>query len=231
MQFQTIVKKNQEILKKQLNRFISDEEYLIFLVRIFKDVSCKNPTSIDDRIYDFFQLYYPELALKISKEKLAILIYNTKSFERDKLSNRWVSSDSIGMNLHDKQIIFLNNLLRYFNPKLKWKLKFLNETINELKKEISELVSQLVPKVSNFLKDDILCALLIERASGIKKLAFKSSNYIQLLGAENSFFGDYKPKHGLIYNHKKIQLSENKGKSARNLANQISLLFKEDYFK
>lgn len=231
MQYQTIVKKNKEILKKQLNRFISDEEYLIFLVRIFKDISCKNPTSIDDRIYDFFQLYYPELALKISKEKLAILIYNTKSFERDKLSNKWVSSDSIGINLHDKQIIFLNNILKYFNPKLKWKLKFRNKLFHELKKEISNLINQQVPIVSNFLKDDILCALLIERANGIKNLAFKSSNYIQLLGAENSFFGNYKPKHGLIYNHKKIQLSENKGKSARILANNLSLLFKEDYFR
>jgi len=230
-QYELIVKKNRDILKKQLKQFISEEKYLIFLTRIFKSVSCKNPTSIEDRIYDFFEIYYPEMTLKLSKEKLSKLIYKSKTFERKRLSNQWVSSESIGLDLTSGQIEFIEKILVFFDPKLKWKLKHKLKLQEILTQEISQLLKNIIPKTSELVEDDILCALLIEKAKGIKTLATKSSNYIQLLGAETSFFNNYNPKFGLIYNHQSIKESKDKGKSARILANKISLKIREDYFK
>ena len=231
MDYKEIVAYNLDILKKQLKRNISDEEYLILLTRIYKNLLCKNPTSVSDRFFDFFEIYYPELTLKISRNKLTKLLYEKKNIERTELSNQWVSSESIGVELNKNQMGFLNGLFVYLNPKLKWKRKILQEFKEYLEIEIKKYVKIIFPKLSDYLKDDILCALILEKTKNLEYLSSKSSNFIQMLGAETSFFNNYKPKYGLIYKHISVQNSKNKGKNARTLSNKISILIKEDYFK
>ncbi|MFW6026387.1 MAG: hypothetical protein ACOCRX_08590 [Candidatus Woesearchaeota archaeon] len=231
MSYKKIANYNFNVLKKQLKRNLTDEEYLILITKIYKNLLCKNPTSISDRIFDFFEIYYPELTLKISRIKLTKLLYEQKSFERQKLSNQWVSSDSIGVELNKYQMIYLNGLFEFLNPKLKWKKRNLQKFKEYLEIEIKKYVRLIFPKLSDYLNDDILCAFILEKSKNLKSLSSKSSNFIQMLGAEASFFNNYKPKHGLIYKHESVKNSNNKGKTARVLSNKISILVKEDYFK
>ena len=231
MDYKEIITYNLNILKKQLKRNISNEEYLILITRIYKNLLCKNPTSVSDRFFDFFEIYYPELTLKIGRNKLTKLLYEKKNIERTELSNQWVSSESIGVELNKNQMGFLNGLFVYLNPKLKWKHKNLQEFKEYLEIEIKKYVKIIFPKLSDYLKDDILCALILEKTKNLEYLSLKSSNFIQMLGAETAFFNNYKPKHGLIYKHISVHTAENKGKTARTLSNKISILIKEDYFK
>ena len=83
-----------------------------------------------------------------------------------------------------------------------------------------------------------IAAKLIEMVGSLKRLALLPSSTIQLLGAEKALFRHLtrkakSPKHGIIVNHPVVQNAkrEDKGKSARALADKISLCARLDYFK
>jgi len=229
--YNLIAIKNRELLKKQLKDSFKKEEFLLFLIRLYKNLKCKNLTSIDDRLYDFFEIYYPELTQKMSKEKLTKHILRNKSIDRKKLKLKWIESDSIGIDLTKDEVNFINKLIEYLSPKAEFKKKFHSEVEGMIQNRISTILNDLCPKTQKLIEDDFLFGLLIEKAKSIERLAFVSSNTIQMLGGENSFFLNKHPKYGLLFNHKKVQLSENRGKSARQLANKISITIREDYFK
>lgn len=98
-----------------------------------------------------------------------------------------------------------------------------------------QLAKKIAPNLTILLGEE-LTAELITEAKSLQKLAFMASSKIQVLGAEAALFRHLKektkpPKHGIIFKHDFVKNSDNKGKSARQLAAKISLAAKKDYFK
>jgi hypothetical protein len=231
MEYRSIVQENRRRLEKLLKRAVTEEEYLLLLVRILRNVTCTNPTSIDDRIHSFFETYYPELALRMGPRRLAKHIAQRGSFARDALSDRWTPKDSIGAILDAEQIRFLDGIVSFFDAKLVCKRSTRAELILVIEERIRTAVRSVAPAMCATIQDDQLCARLIERAGGVSRIARHSSNYVQMLGAERSFFNSEKPKHGLIHDHASVRTATRPGRSARRLANAITLRAREDRFR
>lgn len=231
MSHRAIVHECRRRLEEQLRREVSDEEYLILLVRIYRNVRCANPTSIDDRIHAFFETYYPELALRMGPTALAKRIAARASFSREELADRWVAKDSIGATLTDAQRSFLASMLPLLDRTLTSPRRCRSELLCMLEERIAREVRLIAPSLAVYLRDDLLCALLIERAGGRARIARRSSNYVQTLGAERSFFNGERPKHGLIHAHASVRDAQRPGRSARKLANAITMHVREDHFR
>ncbi len=125
------------------------------------------------------------------------------------------------------------------NGDLAFIIKSKNQELEQLKKStktyLTKLMDSLTPKLTE-VTGYKLGALLISKAGSLRKLAFMASSKIQIIGAEKSLFkhmktGSKSPKHGIIFIHKSIKNSENKGKAARKLAASIVKAARIDYFR
>lgn len=140
--------------------------------------------------------------------------------------------------------LILNKLLQAYNEieksleKLEKKgikgLKDLEKSKKEYEKKIKKIVKELAPKTAK-VASAILTAKMIQLAGSLEKLAQMPSSKIQLLGAEKAFFkhlklGTKAPKHGIIFFHASVRKAENKGKAARQLANEIAKKAKIDFY-
>ncbi len=113
-------------------------------------------------------------------------------------------------------------------------LKSLEKSKKDYEKKIKKLVKKLAPKTAD-VASEILTARLIHLAGSLEKLARMPSSKIQVLGAEKAFFkhlklGTKAPKYGVIFLHESVRTAENKGKTARQLANEIAKKAKIDYY-
>lgn len=111
--------------------------------------------------------------------------------------------------------------------------------IKKIKKSQEKYLKKLMQEICPFLNEvatEIIGAKLIEKAGSLRKLAMMPSSTIQVLGAEKALFRHIKtktkpPKFGVIFSHKSITTSKDKGKAARQLAAKISIAVKKDFFR
>lgn len=113
---------------------------------------------------------------------------------------------------------------------------------DEIEREIEGLMAKIAPNLCE-VAGAKLGAKLIEKFGGIKKLAFASSNRIQIAGAEKSLYKAIArmkrgkeakiPKHGIIFLHGFVRNlpKKKRGKMARFLASKIAIAAKIDYFR
>ncbi len=115
--------------------------------------------------------------------------------------------------------------------------------LKELKKEydhqfayLNGLLTVLCPRFTA-LATPLLAGRLLERAGSLQHLACLPSSTIQVLGAEKSLFrhlktGSKPPRFGVLFQHPSIAnaTESEKGKTARKLANKLSIAVKQDYF-
>jgi nucleolar protein 56 len=106
----------------------------------------------------------------------------------------------------------------------------------ELERHISRVVEEVAPNLSK-VAGPVLAAKLIEKSSGLRKLAMMPSSTVQVLGAEKALFRAKKtnakpPKHGVIFQHPYIHTKprRERGRAARNLASKLSLAARADAF-
>ncbi|MEM0088673.1 MAG: RNA-processing protein [Archaeoglobaceae archaeon] len=112
----------------------------------------------------------------------------------------------------------------------------------EIEKEIDAFMAKVAPNLCE-VAGAKLGAKLIEKFGSLKKLAFASSNKIQIVGAEKSLYRAIArmkrgkeakmPKHGIIFLHGFVRNlpKKKRGKMARFLASKISIAAKIDYFR
>ena len=103
-------------------------------------------------------------------------------------------------------------------------------------KYLESLTNEICPNMAK-IATPLIAARLIDLAGSLKHLAELPSSTIQVLGAEKALFRHLKtgakaPKFGVIFLHPQIlNTKDNRGKTARQLASQISKSAKIDYFK
>jgi nucleolar protein 56 len=204
-------------------------EYLIIQAINNVDEIDKVGNNLGKRLREWYELYNPEFSKSVeSHEKFAEIIQ--KSGKVELLKEVGITEDeSMGADISKKNL----------------------EPVFKLAKEISnlfELRANQVEYIENAMKEQMpnvnaICgsmigAKLLAVAGSLEKLALFPASTIQLLGAEKALFRHMKtgakpPKFGIIINHPIVMRTKqsDKGKSARMLADKISIAAKIDFFK
>jgi nucleolar protein 56 len=170
-----------------------------------------------ERLREFLWRQYPELLERIEdvKELTNLLIKGIK-----------VPNNSMGYELNKKEIQLMNSYAIIVKNHLR--------IITVLEKFIKEQTTSIAPNTSKLI-NPLLTARLITLAGSFKSLALKPASTIQLFGAEKALFRHLRgkarpPKHGIIFSHSRVQTAKNKGRAARQLANEIMKAVRIDYF-
>ncbi len=218
---------NRLITKKAMQQSVSEDQLIIQTIANINEID-KNVNILSKRLREWYSLYFPELSQRTpDHEKYAqLLIEKTKTQLADEIK---LTEESMGTELgeiHLKQMKLLATQILSMYQLRKQHEQYL-ETV----------MKQYCPNIQS-LAGTTIAAKLIELAKGLKHLALLPASTIQLLGAEKALFrhlktGNRSPKHGVIINHPLIQNAKRteKGRSARLLADKLSLCARLDYFK
>jgi nucleolar protein 56 len=108
---------------------------------------------------------------------------------------------------------------------------------NSLAKEIAASSDALLPN-SSAIVGGLVAARLVAYAGGLERLATMPSSAIQVLGAKQALFshvrsGTPSPKHGIIFQHKRIHNAPKKvrGRVARVLSAKLGIAVRLDYYR
>ncbi len=106
-----------------------------------------------------------------------------------------------------------------------------------LVRDISTRCEKLLPNSSNIVGPLVAARLLVE-AGSIKDFSQMPASKIQVLGARNALFshlssGSPPPKHGLIFEHKRIHAASRRkrGRVSRTLAANLAIASRIDYYR
>lgn len=108
---------------------------------------------------------------------------------------------------------------------------------SRLSKDIAARSEILLPNCS-VLVGPLVAARLLAAAGGLRHLSRMPGSAIQVLGARNAFFshqntGSSSPKHGLIFEHKRVHTAPRKvrGRVARTLAAGLAVAARIDFYR
>lgn len=106
-----------------------------------------------------------------------------------------------------------------------------------LSRDIASLAGEILPNCSA-LVGPLVAARLLAAAGSLSRLSRMPGSAIQVIGARNAFFshrfsGTPPPKHGLIFEHKRVHAAPRKlrGRVARTLAAGLAGAARIDYFR
>lgn len=108
---------------------------------------------------------------------------------------------------------------------------------SQISQDIIRRSEMILPNCSS-LVGPLVAARLLAGAGSLKNLSRMPGSGIQVLGAKNAFFSHKKtgcppPKHGLLFEHKRVHASPRKvrGKVARTLASALAIASRIDYYR
>jgi len=219
---------------REFNKFISDfcvcqskgnvsaqitkDKLLIQATNALDDMQ-KISNLVNERLYEWFSLHYPEY----KKRDIAELV--AKHGKREKFPG-FKSSTGIALGKIDEEI-----LKQYAQS-----LKNINETIKSMESYVKITIKEIAPNFSSLI-DPVLAARILAMAGSLEKLARMPASTIQLLGAEKALFRHLhkrgrSPKYGIIFNSALVQSAaeKNKGRIARILSSKLMLAAKIDFY-
>lgn len=225
--FTTFKNFNRLITKKAMQLSVSEDQLIIQTIANINEID-KNVNILSKRLREWYSLYFPELSQRTpDHQKYAeLVIEKTKQqlAEEIKLTEESMGTELSEIHLQQMKLL-ANQILSFY-------------TLRQQHEQYLETVmKQYCPNIQS-LAGTTIAARLIELAKGLKHLALLPASTVQLLGAEKALFrhlktGNRSPKHGVIINHPLIQNAKRteKGRSARLLADKLSLCARLDYFK
>jgi nucleolar protein 56 len=216
------------ITKKKIKD--SFEKYLMIVqaVNNIKEIDTLSNTLVK-RLREWYSYYLPELSRSFSSnEKFAEYVLKKEKKEL-LLDIRVNAEDSMGVEVSKKDVQEMKLLARQITDLYVLK-KNHTDYIEELMKEVSPNVLALAGA--------LIGAKLIALAGSLRKLSGFPASTVQILGAEKALFRHMKtgakpPKYGILHEHPYVMKSPKqfRGKTARMLADKISIASKVDYFK
>jgi nucleolar protein 56 len=204
--------------KKDIQKSLMKDQLIIFFTRIIEDIENKKDDYFG-RVKDLFLILDP---YGESSKDATYLKAKNNTFESE-----------FGLQIDEQEKEMLKKL--FIGLQEDFSFKDYNTTKGVAVKSLLNLNQKYFPNTSQLIEPFIL-GKLVSFFGGINNLYRKPSSTIQLIGAEKSLFrhkaiGSRPPKYGFIFKSKTIQISKEKGKAARQLANKLSIKLKEDYFQ
>lgn len=219
--------KNLDLVINKLQNSYTFDLMVVQATNIIEDIE-KTANLFSKRLREWYGYYFPEVVRKYDdNEHFAdIILANTK----EELTKSENIKSSMGYTFNELDVIAMMNFARH--------VKSLFEQKKELLSYLDKLGDEHFPNMK-YLIGTSLAAKLITMAGSFHKLTMLPASTVQLLGAEKALFKHLRnkkikpPKHGVIINHPFVlgSMRKDKGKSARMLADKISICCKIDYFK
>ena len=203
-----------EVSKIQVKNSIGRDYLIVQVISALDDLN-KSINIMMNRIREWYGLYYPELKTEEHEKYLKSILKSEKE-------------EGMGIDLSEKDLGALKDIA-------KMGLEMYSEK-ERLELYLKELMNEIAPNLSALASEN-LGARLIERAGGLKQLAFMPGSTIQVLGAERALFkhlqkGSPPPKHGVIFQHPVINRAPTKsrGKLARALGAKLAMAARVDLY-
>ncbi len=203
--------------KERIKQSISKDVIIIFFTRLLEDLK-KNPNSdVFGRVMEIYYFFKPYK--KANKTE----IYD---FFTSKLDQ------SEGLILDEYEKKYFQIIFSEINPNYKFKNGQIMK--GRIKGMLDKITLKYLPNTSKITNSYIIGKLICSMG-GLANLVIKPSSTIQLIGSEKSLFRHKRinskpPKYGLLYYTEEVQKSKNKGKTARQIANKLSIAIKQDYY-
>ena len=208
----------------------SEDKHLIQAINSIDEVD-NAIAKLNERIREWYSLYFPEMEIIRNNETYIKLIAENKTkldivnAKRESFPKEIIDIEE---EINPMDLEIMNN---YANS-----IYGLQKNRENMEKYIGEKMESIAPNLK-LLVGSTLGAKLISHAGGLKRLATYPSSTVQIMGAEKALFrhlksGDRPPKYGLIYQHPQVRGAKwwNRGKIARMLAGKISLAVRRDVF-
>jgi nucleolar protein 56 len=216
MDIEKLKQKNLELTKKKVKESVSDDQLIINTINTIEELD-KTLNSLSMRLRDWFSLINPETEHQLQDNEILLKVIVEDELQKSEMGAVLKKQDK-------EQII-----------KLAANLKNLFEYKNSLEVYLEEVQERHIPNIQD-ITGTLIAAKLLREAKSLRKLATLQSGTIQLFGAEKALFRHIKtgarpPKYGFLLNHIIVQNSKEKGKTARALADKISICARLDYFK
>ena len=223
--FKRFYEANLKITKAKIKDSVNEDQLVIQAVSSINEIE-KVSNLLTRRLREWYSYYNPEFSGSIeNNEKFVELILKK---DKNTLLKEINVNDSMGAD-------FKKDDLKPMNDQA---LQIIE--VNKLKEKqnnyLEKLLSKYCPNITAICPVSI-AALLLKQAGSLKRMAMLPASTIQLLGAEKALFRHLRnkknaaPKYGYLHEHPLVAKSNNKGKTARVLADKISIAARIDYFK
>jgi nucleolar protein 56 len=213
--------KNIELTRKKIREALKEDIYTIQLASSIEDLD-KIISKMLKRLRDWYEIYLPEISNRLQDNEQFI---SETAKSKSELMKKYKIKESMGGDFKDTEAMECQR---------KETLKMI-EFRAEQQKKLEKLMEKNFPNITA-VAGGLIGAKLIAIAGSIKELSEFPASTIQILGAEKALFrhmrsGARPPKYGIILSHPYVAESKEKAKSARKLADKISIASKVDYFK
>ncbi len=211
--------------KKSVSESVNKDDYIRQTITNIEQVE-DTLNSLVERIRNWYKLYFPEINKELREDREFIEVIQANS--KEELMQQFDIKESMGANLEGKDLEILEHYIQRVND--------LYDYLDKLDNYLKETMEDYCPNLM-IVAEARVGAKLLQEAGGLKKLAMKPSNAIQLLGAEKALFRHLKtgakpPKYGYLFHHSMVQDADEdeRGKVARAIADKIALAVRADYF-
>ncbi len=211
---QTII----SIAKQKVKDSVQDDELVIQAASSIQELD-KSVNMLTKRLREWYGLQNPELAASIE---------DNARFVKELLEGSQSSEMGAELKSEDENQIkeLANNVVKLLELRENYE-KYLEKRMKDVCPNILAVAGALIG------------AKILAAAGSLKRLAVLPASTVQLLGAEKSMFNFLRkkskkmPRFGILHEHKLIASApeKRKGKTARLLADKISIAARIDYFK
>jgi nucleolar protein 56 len=216
------------VTKRKVAESLNREYLVVQAINNIEEID-KVANNLSKRLREWYELYNPEFSKSIeSHEKFSEIILKKK--RKELLSELGLSEEqSMGADFSEKDIKPVMDLAEQISALFALRerqVKYVETSMKELAPNVEAIAGAMIG------------AKLLAIAGSLEKLALFPASTLQLLGAEKALFRHIKtgarpPKFGVIINHPFVAKAKpaDKGKTARMLADKLSIAAKIDFFK
>ncbi len=224
--FAELYRRNNTVTRQSIREAVHEDQM------IMQTIACINELDqacnlLSRRLREWYGLYFPELAERISNHEHFATLLATKT--RDAISQELAIPVTMGADPSAEESLEIQDLAK--------EIQQIYALRQKKDRYLQKVMKQYCPNLME-LAGATIGARLLELGRGLRHLAVLPASTIQLLGAEKALFRHLKtgakaPKYGVIFQHLLIQNApkDEKGKAARILADKLSLCVRLDYFK
>lgn len=202
---------------------VTDDVLVIHTIKSLRELAVIT-NMLSKRVREWYEIYNPEFSQSISSHEAFMRLI----LEKDKntlLADIAVDPrTSMGRDLaqadKDALLSFAEQAHTLFDQRQK------------LETYLESVMQRVAPNVTAIV-GALIGAKMLDVAGSLARLAHFPAGTIQLLGAEDALFrhlrsGAASPKYGFLFEHPLVSQSQQKGRTARMLANKISIAAKVD---
>jgi len=219
-----LFEKNIKLTKKLIRESINQDNFIVQTINCIEELNRTSNTHVK-RLREWYSLHNPESShfLKDNEKFTELILKKSKS----ELLKEFNITDSMGANLEETDLKPILNLAT--------QIKSLYQLKTQLETYLETVMKTHMPNTL-VLTGPLIGAKLLEIVGSLKRLSQLPASTVQLLGAEKALFRHMRskakpPKYGILFTHPLVQKAFSKGKTARALADKISVAAKVDYFK